>query len=194
MLSTLVKKPSYSYVSIASSGQDVDGSPATRTHLSTQRCRWNLVLQMAKILCWSLAFTLIGFYLGHLSAHHGRALSTALVLETRPHLFEHENVYGSEPSDESNAAWSLLMPKRGGFFTHPEIAPKRSAYAVFHQLHCLVGLLNTSRSISYADYHRMLFVPRTGQPSMQQRLQILWIWTLFRLRFHHRICDIALIC
>ncbi|KAF6809536.1 hypothetical protein CSOJ01_06827 [Colletotrichum sojae] len=41
------------------------------------------------------------------------------------------------PSENVNKAWSSLIPARGGFFTHPKIAPEESCFAVFHQLHCL---------------------------------------------------------
>jgi hypothetical protein len=29
---------------------------------------------------------------------------------------------------------------QGGFFKHPDLAPERSTFAVFHQLHCLDGI------------------------------------------------------
>ena len=52
-----------------------------------------------------------------------------------------ENVaFGLPPSNKSDAAWRSLFPKREGFFQHPELAPQQSAFAVFHQLHCLDGL------------------------------------------------------
>jgi hypothetical protein len=53
------------------------------------------------------------------------------------YTFEQNNTFGQPPSKEVNAAWRDLLPKRGGFFTHPTIAPERSAFAVFHQIHCL---------------------------------------------------------
>ncbi|KAF2250332.1 hypothetical protein BU26DRAFT_379493, partial [Trematosphaeria pertusa] len=60
-------------------------------------------------------------------------------LATEEKMFRQEQLFG-EPSNASNAAWGALFPKRGGFFNHPDIAPERSAYAVFHQLHCLNAL------------------------------------------------------
>jgi hypothetical protein len=80
----------------------------------------------------------IGFFLGQGFAQRGSSFSSSLALAVNPHLFKMEAIYGAKPSNESDTAWNALMPKRGGFFNHPKIAPERSAYAVFHQLHCLV--------------------------------------------------------
>lgn len=52
-------------------------------------------------------------------------------------VFEYDATYG-EPSDTSNGIWRSLIPRHGGFFNHPTIAPERSVFSVFHQLHCLV--------------------------------------------------------
>ncbi|KAF2845811.1 hypothetical protein T440DRAFT_258355 [Plenodomus tracheiphilus IPT5] len=51
--------------------------------------------------------------------------------------FEYNRTFGEPPSELSDAAWASLFPKHGGFFVHPELAPKRSAFSVFHQMHCL---------------------------------------------------------
>lgn len=61
------------------------------------------------------------------------------VVETRDDLFLYNRTFGEAPSNETNAAWAALFPQHGGFFVHPELAPKRSAFSVFHQLHCLVS-------------------------------------------------------
>ncbi|KAK1993243.1 hypothetical protein LX36DRAFT_586765, partial [Colletotrichum falcatum] len=34
-------------------------------------------------------------------------------------------------------AWESLFPKKGGYFTHPTLAPHESVFSVFHQLHCV---------------------------------------------------------
>ena len=53
------------------------------------------------------------------------------------YTFEYNRTFGERPSEEVDAAWDSLFPAHGGFFQHATIAPKRSALAVFHQLHCL---------------------------------------------------------
>lgn len=50
------------------------------------------------------------------------------------------STFGAQPSPETDAAWAALFPIQGGFFKHPEIAPERSAFSVFHTLHCVDGL------------------------------------------------------
>jgi hypothetical protein len=54
-----------------------------------------------------------------------------------PYTFEYNRTFAERPSDEVDDAWAGLFPVHGGFFQHPTIAPKRSAIATFHQLHCL---------------------------------------------------------
>ena len=60
---------------------------------------------------------------------------------TTSQVFRYNRTYGSAPSNLTNAAWAALLPEQGGFFKHPSIAPERSAFSVFHQLHCLVNLI-----------------------------------------------------
>ncbi|KAI3390390.1 hypothetical protein diail_9825 [Diaporthe ilicicola] len=68
--------------------------------------------------------------------------------ETR--LFEYLEVYGSEPSLESEDAWSDLIPMGKGFIKFPNdtvipdmpglnrsLPEQRAVISVFHQLHCL---------------------------------------------------------
>ncbi len=62
-----------------------------------------------------------------------------LIVSSYSKVFEYAPIYGSAPSKTSNMAWSLLFPDQGGFFQHPALAPQRSAFSVFHQLHCLVS-------------------------------------------------------
>ena len=55
-----------------------------------------------------------------------------------PLVFRYNRTFGERPSDESHKAWKDLFPEQGGYFRHPTLAPQRSAFSVFHQLHCLV--------------------------------------------------------
>ena len=57
---------------------------------------------------------------------------------TKPSVFEYDPSFQDQQSPSIDEKWRGLFPKREGFFTHPTIAPQRSALAVFHQLHCLV--------------------------------------------------------
>ncbi|KAJ5092740.1 hypothetical protein N7456_008601 [Penicillium angulare] len=58
-------------------------------------------------------------------------------LATKSSVFEYDPSFQDPRSPLTSEKWRGLFPKREGFFTHPTIAPKRSALAVFHQLHCL---------------------------------------------------------
>ncbi|KAK9796590.1 putative Oxidase ustYa [Seiridium cardinale] len=78
------------------------------------------------------------FFAGRLS----RSVSStgrekAFGLETEDQLFQYNRTFGEAPSNATDAAWRSLFPQHGGFFVHPELAPKRSAFSVFHQMHCL---------------------------------------------------------
>ncbi|RAK78073.1 uncharacterized protein BO72DRAFT_507936, partial [Aspergillus fijiensis CBS 313.89] len=56
---------------------------------------------------------------------------------TKPSVFEYNGAFQDERSPLTNDLWEGLFPKRKGFFQHPTIADHRSAFAVYHQLHCL---------------------------------------------------------
>ncbi|KAI3321859.1 hypothetical protein HD806DRAFT_502138 [Xylariaceae sp. AK1471] len=87
----------------------------------------------------SVVVAITFFYLGQdLADSCGKtAVQKELHLRTVSYIFEQNDTFGQPQSKEVNAAWRDLLPKRGGFFTHPTIAPERSAFAVFHQIHCL---------------------------------------------------------
>lgn len=61
-----------------------------------------------------------------------------IIVTTKPEVFSYNRTFGEAPSNASDSAWFSLFPEQGGFFKHPTIAPQRSAFSVFHQLHCLV--------------------------------------------------------
>ena len=66
---------------------------------------------------------------------------------TESRLFHYDERFGSFPSNKSNDAWAEIFPTQGGFFKHPSLAPKRSAFSVFHQLHCLVRAPDWTRCL-----------------------------------------------
>ena len=106
-----------------------------------------------------LVFTLvsfvgtISFYLGRASVNYpsqsrGRHCQCLLRSETHMLLlilevrlaskeFVYERLYGSRSSPAVDQAWLHLFPSYGGFFEHPTIAPERSTFSAFHQLHCV---------------------------------------------------------
>ncbi|KAJ8064634.1 hypothetical protein OCU04_006960 [Sclerotinia nivalis] len=63
-----------------------------------------------------------------------------LQLDTVLDTFKYNKTFGEPPSKTSDEAWESLFPVHGGFFKHPQLAPERSAFSVFHQLHCLNSL------------------------------------------------------
>ncbi|KAF2828336.1 hypothetical protein CC86DRAFT_241323, partial [Ophiobolus disseminans] len=54
--------------------------------------------------------------------------------------FHYNRSFSYPPSEHTNRAWRNIFPAEGGFFIHPTIAPTRSTFSVFHQLHCLNAL------------------------------------------------------
>lgn len=61
-------------------------------------------------------------------------------LDVKRQIFRYNRTFGEGPSSTTDRAWEELFPEQGGFFAHPALAPKRSAFSVFHQLHCLNGI------------------------------------------------------
>ncbi|KAI0886275.1 uncharacterized protein GGS22DRAFT_199562 [Annulohypoxylon maeteangense] len=111
-----------------------DDSKGSSTHTSTRRSFRDLSLKTALVGLLILS----SFFAGRLSTSVPNTERTKTFgLEMKDQLFEYNRTFGETPSDATNAAWRSLFPQHGGFFVHPELAQKRSAFSVFHQLHCL---------------------------------------------------------
>ena len=61
-------------------------------------------------------------------------------MKSAAQIFAYNRLFAERPNTTSDKAWHDLFPAQGGFFKHPELAPTRSTFAVFHQLHCLDGI------------------------------------------------------
>ena len=81
---------------------------------------------------------------------------TGLLVKMEPHVFQYNRSFSYPPSNITNRAWRDIFPQEGGFFIHPTIAPTRSTFSVFHQLHCLVFSLHPSSP------GKLLTMRRTG--------------------------------
>ena len=82
-------------------------------------------------------------------------------------------MFGETPSNCSDKAWKELLPKQGGFFKHPDIAPERSAFSVLHRLHYLLSSYPHTGGEAEDHLNGTERPPRpilgtalTGQPSM----------------------------
>lgn len=64
--------------------------------------------------------------------------SRLFLVQHNRHNFTYNPLYASLGNLTTDKAWLDLFPYQGGFFQHPQIAPKRATFAVYHQLHCLV--------------------------------------------------------
>ncbi|KAH7316780.1 hypothetical protein B0I35DRAFT_479596 [Stachybotrys elegans] len=101
---------------------------------STARARYHVLLKSALVGLLAV----LSFFAGRLSSTNVASSDRDVIeLGTNSHLFQYNRTFGEAPSPDTNAAWESLFPHHGGFFVHAELAPKRSAFSVFHQLHCL---------------------------------------------------------
>ncbi|KAH8587736.1 hypothetical protein B0O99DRAFT_747329 [Bisporella sp. PMI_857] len=96
---------------------------------------------LARLLKWFVSILALsgagGF--GFLAGRRSINEQGAFQLGSFSRVFVYNGTY-AEDSKESNAAWKELIPSHGGFFNHPTLAPQRSLFSVFHQLHCLNGM------------------------------------------------------
>ncbi|OLN92802.1 hypothetical protein CCHL11_06748 [Colletotrichum chlorophyti] len=69
-----------------------------------------------------------------------RFLTAMSTVKLEPRTFVLNETFAKPPYKEGEEAWASLLPRQGGFFTNPRIAPKTSCLAVFHQIHCLTML------------------------------------------------------
>lgn len=103
-------------------------------------------------------------------------------VEQTPLVFSYNRTFG-EDSPASDTAWTQLIPRQGGYFSHPVIAPERSTFSVYHYLHCLVGNLHmtffneTRQHPTNFVSCRTVYGQVSGQYSMWQPLARSWIWS-----------------
>lgn len=83
-------------------------------------------------------------------------------VDLKPQIFQYNRTFGEAPSNHTDRAWNELFPEQGGFFIHPTIAPSRSAFSTFHQLHCLVGSAGYITPFILTVRNRMAYVKATG--------------------------------
>ena len=69
-------------------------------------------------------------------------LIDVIAVDTIVQEFRYNRSFSDAPSNHTNEAWRAIFPTGGGFFTSPVVAPTRSTFSVYHQLHCLVSLRN----------------------------------------------------
>ena len=103
------------------------------------------------------------------SIYHFVPPLTELIVRPLARLFVYNRTFGEPPSPSTNRAWEALFPEQGGFFKHPSIAPHRSAFSVFHQLHCLVSRYHFCDRIIMlkSTGHRMVFARAIGRSFKQ---------------------------
>ena len=143
----------------------LSADPSYNIHRAT-RC-----ITRRAILCELIAL-LIAFSSGYLVSHKIDPRTAQnqgpISLSSSRQLFTYNRTFSNPPSVETNQAWTDLFPARGGFFTHPTLAPDLSVVAVFHQLHCIVGssmLGNESGSLTL--YRMRLDTGTIRQPKSQ---------------------------
>ncbi|KAL5117425.1 hypothetical protein ACEQ8H_004741 [Pleosporales sp. CAS-2024a] len=107
-----------------------------KTGRSELRPTQSLWLSLSKVT-FACLLVIASFFIGRQTANKTTQKNPGPKFETVDRLFEYNRTFGDPPSEVSDAAWASLFPKHGGFFVHPELAPKRSAFSVFHQMHCL---------------------------------------------------------
>jgi len=65
---------------------------------------------------------------------------SVISLDIIPQVLEYQRPFADDPKLQDGDIWDGMFPNngsRGGYFSHPDIAPKRSTFSAYHQLHCL---------------------------------------------------------
>ena len=108
--------------------------------------RTQLLKQLRSIIpVFAIALSIgvvIGFLLRPFDSPAGRKIPSGLPAPAGfiHEVWQHNVTFSQKPCPESEAAWDSLVPTGRGFVHHEPEAPFISNIAVFHQLHCLVGI------------------------------------------------------
>jgi len=70
--------------------------------------------------------------------------TSTISLDIIPQVLEYKRPFAEDPRLQVEDIWDSIFPNNGsqgsGYFSHPDIAPKRSTFSAYHQLHCLRGI------------------------------------------------------
>ncbi|KAK1990676.1 hypothetical protein LX36DRAFT_664006 [Colletotrichum falcatum] len=98
----------------------------------------DIIISTAFMFVVAISFSLgIGYWIGKGSHHIEREISQTLNLNEVIRPFQPNKSFIGRPDQERNRAWESMFLDGGGFFIHPSIAPERSVFSTFHQVHCL---------------------------------------------------------
>ncbi|KAF2875138.1 hypothetical protein BDV95DRAFT_309506 [Massariosphaeria phaeospora] len=84
---------------------------------------------------------LAGYSIGQTTVHEPVQYGLATPPGSFRTVWDLNTTFIQRPTLKSEAAWNSLVPVGRGFVHHPQLAPFVSNIAVFHQLHCLHGIL-----------------------------------------------------
>ncbi|KAF7945539.1 hypothetical protein EAE96_010306 [Botrytis aclada] len=126
-------------------GQETEKFISTRHASKIKKAGLVLLIICSIIFVWSLGYaTGTGAFIKTFSESTNK-----FEVEWGPHTFKYNRSFSEAPSPHTDRAWREIFPAKGGFFVHPVIAPQRSTFSVFHQLHCVDGI----RGAYWANRH-----------------------------------------
>jgi len=126
------------YSSVASSEADSEISAEMPPRPSSHG-----MIYKSFIILILLLFTSIVSFLAGKQWQVGNIKNTntqTIPLDIIPQVLEYQRPFADNPKLQDGDIWDSIFPNngsRGGYFSHPDIAPKRSTFSAYHQLHCL---------------------------------------------------------
>ncbi|KAF2019172.1 hypothetical protein BU24DRAFT_114526 [Aaosphaeria arxii CBS 175.79] len=117
----------------------IDGPTSTNNGPSKQKGRFFAVAWLILLVGYIWLFVAL-YQNGRNRAGSSTIVRETVGLEPQARIFKEDQKYANRPNLTTNKAWLDLFPMQGGFFRHPKIAPERSTFSTFHQLHCLDGI------------------------------------------------------
>ncbi|PQE21335.1 Tat pathway signal sequence protein [Rutstroemia sp. NJR-2017a WRK4] len=152
-----IKKTQYT----ALDSQSEHSNDETQLEGSPHRVRYILpFLRYILLVAMIVSCSVLSFHVGsqRTALRHplcDESMST-IPLSIRPHTLTYQRPFADDPALRPTDIWDTIFPNNGtvgGYFSHPTIAPQRSTFSAFHQLHCLHAIreayydaINTSES------------------------------------------------
>jgi len=125
------------YASLSSDSMDEVGSTTNESHTKRSALTFRRLLTLIVLLSGSLISFFAGKHFGE--KNHWHSAST-IQLDIAPKVLLYQRPFADDPALRKDDIWDSMFPNngtKGGYFSHPDIAPTRSTFSVFHQLHCL---------------------------------------------------------
>jgi len=127
--------------------------------------RYEFPLKAVLFLLLAVASCITTFFAGK---HFAKVESKEVIqLDIIPQVLQYNRTFSEDPALRKGLPdiWDTIFPNSGhtgGYFAHPTLAPRRSTFSAYHQLHCLHAIREA--------YYEAIHAANEGRPAIPEEM------------------------